>query len=226
MDQLRVLIVDDHPIISEGLSVFLKSYPDIAVVGTATDSMEGLVMLRQLQPDCVILDLAMPNLGGVESIRHYLEEKGDLGIVVYTGNAEELMVYEALQSGARAYVLKGAPVSVLVSALREVRRGGYWLSTELNPAIVKRYLKRQDQHLDSFSEYNALSAREKQVFLLLAKGKSPREVGETLFISIKTVSKHQTSIKEKLRIKNTAEMAIYAMRLGLGDNGQPRMNQS
>lgn len=215
MEKMRVLLVDDHPIIIEGLLVFLKSYPDIEIVGTASDGNEGFAQIQRLQPDCVIIDLTMPNLGGVEAIRLYLGEKPDLRVVVYTGHAQEQLVYDALQAGVVAYVLKGAPVSVLVSALREVMRGGYWLSTELNPAIIKRYLKRQDSAADAFSEYGILTDREKQVFLLLARGIPPKEIGRMLFISIKTVSKHQTAIKDKLKLKNAAAMANYAMRLGL-----------
>lgn len=221
MEQLRVLIVDDHPIISDGLLVFLSNYPDITIVGTATDGIDGLAQLRRLHPDCMIVDLSLPNLGGVDAIRLYMKERPDLGVVVYTGHKEEILVYEALQAGARAYVVKGAPVSVLVSALREVHRGGYWLSTELSPSIIKRYLRRQDDALDEFAGYNTLSDREKQVFLLLANGKSSKEIGETLFISIKTVSKHQLAIKGKLKVKNAAEMAIYAMRAGLCARNEP-----
>lgn len=216
MEQLRVLIVDDHPIISEGLPVLLQIYPDILVVGTASDGEEGMAQLRHLKPDCVIVDMSLPKLGGVEAIRLYLQEKPDLGVVVYTGHKEESLVCQALQAGARAYVFKGAPVSTLVSAIREVHRGGYWLSNELTPSVIKRYLSQHGREVDEFTEYNTLSDREKQVFLLLAKGKSPREIGETLFISIKTVSKHQTAIKNKLKVKNAAAMANYATRLGLG----------
>lgn len=216
MEQLRVLIVDDHPIITDGLLVFLNNYQDIAIVGTANSGMEGLALLRRLHPDCVTIDLSLPDMWGVEAIRLYLKEKPELGIVVYSGRTEDVQVYEALQAGARAYVVKGAPVSALVNAIREVHRGGYWLSHELSPSIVKRYLRRQESPGDKFSEYDSLSDREKQVFLLLARGKTPREIGEALFISIKTVSKHQTSIKNKLGVKNAAAMANYAMTIGLG----------
>ncbi|RPI66632.1 MAG: DNA-binding response regulator [Geobacteraceae bacterium] len=215
MEKLRVLIVDDHPIIRGGLLLFMKNYPDIEIVGTASDGMEGLAKLRRLHPDCMIVDLAMPKLGGVEAIQLYLKEKPDLGIVVYTGKSDDVSVYDALQAGARAYVLKGSTVSFLVRALREVHRGGYLLSAELNTSIIKLFLGRKNRKSDEFSQYNTLSDREKQVFSLLAKGKSPKEIGEILFISIKTVSKHQTAIKEKLKVRNTAEMAIYAIRIGL-----------
>lgn len=213
---MKVLIVDDHPIISEGLPVLLKSYPDITVVGTASDGEEGVALLRRLQPDCVVVDMSLPKMGGMEAIGLYLREKPNLGVVVYTGHKEENLVCQALQAGARAYVCKGAPVSTLVNALREVHRGGYWLSSELTPSVIKRYLSQHGRETDEFAEYHSLSDRERQVFALLAKGNSPRDVSKILFISVKTVSKHQTAIKEKLKVKNTAEMAIYAMRLGVG----------
>lgn len=210
---MRVLIVDDHPVICEGLQVLLESYPDIDVVGTAGSSLEGLSLLHQLKPDCVILDQALPGMSGVEAIRLYLSEKPDLGIVFFTGRVDDELVHQVLQAGARAFVLKGTPVSALVSAIREVYQGGCWLSTEISPAVIRRSLARPDQEDDATARYRTLSEREKQVFMLLAKGKSPKEISEALFISIKTVSKHQMAIKEKLKLKNTAEMAIYAMRL-------------
>lgn len=217
MEPIRVLLVDDHPIISEALQVFMKNHEDIAIVGTATDGEEGLAALRRLKPDCLVIDLGLPKLSGMEVISLCLREQPDLMIVIYTGHKEESLVCQALQAGVRAFVFKGAPVSTLVSAIREVQRGGYWLSTELTPSVIKRYLSQHGRESDDFAEYDTLSDREKQVFLLLAKGKSPREVGEQLFISIKTVSKHQLSIKHKLKVKNAAEMAIYAMRIGVGE---------
>lgn len=216
MEAIRVLVVDDHPIISEGLPVLMQCFPDITIVGVAGDGEEGLAQLRRLKPECVIIDLSLPKLGGVEAIRVYLQEQPELGVVVYTGHKEESLIFQALQAGARAYVFKGAPVSTLASAIREVHRGGYWLSNELTPAVLKRYLSQHGREIEAFAEYQKLSNREKQVFMLLSKGKSPRDVSETLFISVKTVSKHQTAIKDKLKVKNAAEMAIYAMRLGFG----------
>lgn len=216
MEQLRVLVIDDHPIIGDGLPILLECYPDIKVVGVARNAEDGLAQIRQLKPECVIVDLSLPKMGGIEAIRLYLHERPDLGVVVYTGHKEEGLVCQALQAGARAYVFKGSPVASVVSAIREVHRGGYWLSSELTPSVLKRYISQHGRETEEFVEYHSLSLREKQVFMLLAKGKSPREVSEALFISTKTVSKHQTAIKEKLKVKNLAEMAIYAMRIGLG----------
>lgn len=217
MEHWRVLIVDDHPVVCEGLRTFLEGYEDIEVVGTAHDGREGLEQLRRLKPDCAVVDLKLPDMSGVEAIGLYLQENPALGIVVYSGYTEEVFVYQALQAGARAYVFKGAPVSVLATALREVQHGGYWLSTELNPAIVKRYLMQAGRAPDAVADYQRLSLREQQVFTLLARGKSLREIGAQLFISTKTASKHQVAIKKKLQLKNAAEMALYAMRLGLGE---------
>jgi DNA-binding NarL/FixJ family response regulator len=216
MEPIRVLLVDDHPIISEALHVLMKNHEDIAIVGPVTDGEEGLAALRRLKPDCLVIDLSLPKMSGLEVVNLCLREQPDLKIVIYTGHKEERLVCQALQAGVRAFVFKGAPVSTLVSAIREVQRGGYWLSTELTPSVIKRYLSQHGREIDKSTEYDSLSDREKQVFLLLARGKSPHEISEQLFISIKTVSKHQTAIKHKLQVKNAAEMAIYAMRIGLG----------
>jgi len=214
---MRILVVDDHPIIKEGLITFLEQYPDVNIIGVAGDGIEGLAKLRQFDPDCVVLDLSMPKLDGLEAIRLYLKENPQLGIVVFTGHKNENDLFSSLDAGARGYVLKGSPVSVLVNALREVHAGGYWVSPEMNPAIIKRYLLKQKDSAPPRA-FDTLSSRERQVFHLLSKGKSPKEIAADLFISIKTVSKHQIAIKKKLKLKNAVEMANYALQEGLSSS--------
>ncbi|MCM2265032.1 MAG: response regulator transcription factor [Desulfuromonadales bacterium] len=124
MEQLSVLIVDEHPIIIDGLLLFLNKYPDISIVGAASDGREGLAQLRRLHPDCMIVDSNQPKLHGAETIRRYLRERPDLGIIVYTEYTDEILVNEALQAGVRAYISKSAPVADLACALRETRRKG------------------------------------------------------------------------------------------------------
>jgi DNA-binding NarL/FixJ family response regulator len=124
MEPIRVLVVDEYPIVIDGLLIFLNKYPDITIVGAASDGMEGLAQLRRLHPDCMIVDLSQPKLYGVGAIRLYLKVKPDLGIVAYTETTDEMLVNEALKAGVRAYVSKEAPVSDLAKALREVHRRG------------------------------------------------------------------------------------------------------
>lgn len=217
MDEVRLLIVDDHPIIEQGLLLFLEQYPHIRVVDTAKDAMTGLEMLRQHKPDIVLLDLNMPKLDGLEAIRLYLREQPQIGIIVFTAHKNDVYVYQALEAGARGYALKGEAISRVVEAIQEVRRGGYWLSPELNRGIINSILKKPGQRPSELDTYRSLSIREQQVFRLLAKGKSTAEVADILHISPKTVAKHRVAVKEKLELNNVAEMANYAARIGLAE---------
>lgn len=212
---MRILLIDDHPIINEGLTALLEHVPDIDVVGVARDSAEGFAKLCALRPDCVVVDLSLPDVSGIEAIRLFLVKMPDLGVVVFTGHKSEDYLYQALEAGARGYVLKGSALSDLVSALREVHMGGYWLSPDLNPAVIKRYLGKAGTTRKGHAEFDTLSAREREIFHLLARGKSPKDIGTELFISVKTVSKHKIAIQKKLKLKNAVEMARFAMKSGL-----------
>jgi two-component system response regulator NreC len=221
MDKLRLLIIDEHPIVEEGLEHFLEGCPDIRIVATAGNGLDGLEQLRRIAVDIVILDLSLPKLDGNEAIRLYLEEKPDLGIIVYSGQKAETSVYRALKAGARGYILKSSPIPELIQAIREVHRGGYALSPSLNPAIIEFYLAHRDSASDRLAGYQDLTDREKQVFRLLANGRQTREIGEILCISPKTVAKHRVAIKRKLSLENVAQMAQYAMHIGLLDVQEP-----
>jgi two-component system, NarL family, response regulator NreC len=213
MSNLRMLIVDDHPVIVEGLLLFLGEYPDIQVVSTALNCQEGLEKLHQCNPDVVVMDLMLPEIDGFDAIRLFLQQEPEVPIVVYSGLKDDLSVNQALEAGARGYVLKGDPVSQLVDAVRVVRSGGYWLSPKLKQTLIASILKGDWQERGRPHGLENLSVREQEVFWLLAKGKSTTEVGNILFISPKTVGKHRVAIKTKLKLKNVAEMANYAMRI-------------
>lgn len=211
----RLLLVDDHPIIAQGLKLFLERCTDIELIGSAKDGRQGLELLRTKKPDVVLLDLAMPGLDGIESIQLYLNERPDVKIIVFTGIDNDVHVYQALEAGARGYVLKGCSMSKVLEALREVCNGGYWLSPELNHCVIKSFAKRKQQDSDGLENFRALTKRERQVFRLLAMGKSTAEVADILCISPKTVAKHRVAVKTKLELNNIAEMANYAMSIGL-----------
>lgn len=212
---MRLLIIDDHPIICEALRHFLERYADIHVVGIARNGLEGLEQLRLLNPDCVIIDLGLPQMSGIASIPLYLKERPQVGIIVFSGHTEEHLIFQALQAGARAYVLKSSPFTELATALREVNKGGYWLSPELNPAIIRSFLHPGSDSFDTLADYRSLSMREQQVFILLASGKTVKEAGDILCISPKTVAKHKIAIMNKLKVKNAAEMTLFATQHGI-----------
>lgn len=215
MSALQVLVVAEYPIVEEGLDFLLQDCPDIEIVATASNGVEGLQQLRKLSIDIIVQDLSSTELGATEAIRLYLEEKPQLGVIVYTGQDDEVGVFEALKSGARGYVLKTAPIAELTDAIREVHNGGYFLSLSLNPSIIQFYLKHREKADDQLSEYQLLTDREKQVFRLLADGKQTNAISDILFISPKTVAKHRAAVKKKLSLDTSAEMAQYAIRLGL-----------
>lgn len=216
MSGLRILIVEDHPVVEEGVRHFLGSYPEFQVVGSVSDGLAGLDMLRTEPVDIVLLDLSLPKLDGIESIRLYLREKPDLGIIAFTGHKTDAFIYQALEAGARGYVLKGNPLDQLVEAIREVAEDRYWLSPDLNHSIISRFLHKPDQS-GQHDALDILSTREQQVFRMLAKGNTTEEVANFLSISPKTVAKHRVAIKNKLQLRNTAEIANYAVRTGIVD---------
>ncbi len=215
MQKIRVLIIDDHPAIMQGLQTFIEINPDIEVVDSAKDGLAGLEKLRHVDVDIIVLDLEMPKLNGIDAIRLYLKEKPEVGIVVFTGHKNDVYVHQALEAGARGYVLKGNSISQVIDAVREVQRGGFWLSPELNQGIIATFVRNSTQIPHVLDGFKSLSKREQQVFRLLAKGKPTSEVAEILFISPKTVAKHRVAIKHKLNLKNVVEMANYAVQIGL-----------
>lgn len=211
----RLMVVDDHPIIEQGLKIFLESYPDIELVGTAQDGKQGLKLLREKNPDVILLDLAMPGIDGIEAIRLYLTEKPDVNILVFSGMKKDVYVYQALEAGAHGYVLKGSPISKIIEAIREVGQGGFWLSPEVNYLVFKSFVKGKQREPGAIDNFKSLTQREQQVFRLLAQGKSTTEVADILCISPKTVAKHRVAVKTKLKLNNVAEMANYAASIGL-----------
>ena len=215
MSTLHLLIVDQHPVVGAGLELLLERHSDIEVSATASDGTTGLQWLRERAIDVVVMDLHLPDMDGVEAIRLYLEERKELPIVIFTEQGEEVAVYRALKAGARGYLLKCAEISELVAAVHEVHGGGYALSAALNPAIVNVYLAHRDEGSDSLGKYQALSTRERQVFRLLAMGRQTMDISEILYISPKTVAKHRAAVKKKLNLANAAQMAQYAIQLGV-----------
>lgn len=213
MSNLRLLIIDDHPVIGEYLIAFLGQYPEIQAVCMALDCQEGLEQLNKCHPDIVVMDLRMPGMDGFDAIRLFLQQEPRIEIVVYSALEDDLSVIQALEAGAKGYVHKGGAVSSLVDAIRVVRSGGYWLSPNLRQALLSSFLRGDRREQGWCADFKTLSVREQEVFWLLARGKSTTEVGNALFISPKTVAKHRVAIKTKLKLKNVAEMANYAMRI-------------
>ncbi len=217
MEKIGVLLVDDHPIVSEGLEFMLNLDPELLVLGTASDALKGLKIMEQLHPDVVVLDLSMPKMDGLEAINLYRESSSHTKIVVFSAHAEEKFVYRAFDAGAQGYVVKGAPLSELKQAIKFVKNGSYWVSSQFSKSIIEKYLKALKMEKPEQSAYDLLTSREKQVFRLMVEGKQTEEIGNLLFISSNTVAKHRRTLMQKLGFDNVVEMTKFAIRNGIID---------
>ncbi len=211
-DGIRVLIVDDHPVVRQGLRTFLSSRPGLDVVGEASDGDEAAAEAARVRPDVVLLDLVMPRGGGIDVIRR-LRAAGDRPrVIVLTSFAGDDQVVEAVRAGAAGYLLKDVPPADLEAAIRRVHEGGVLL----DPSVVGS-LMAEVARADPVPGVDELTARERQVLSLLAQGRSNRELAAELYVSEKTVKTHVSSILAKLRLTDRTQAALFAVRHGLAD---------
>ena len=207
---IKVLIADDHPLVREGLRALIATEPDMDLVGEASDGVEAVDLAMSLQP-VIPLDLMMPNKTGIEAIQEIKEENPDARILVVTSFGEDENVFPAIKSGALGYLLKDSSPQELLSALREVHRG----EPSLHPTIALKLIRELNHPSQAKAEGTPLTGREVEVLKLVAQGLSNHEIGEPLVIAERTVSKHVSSIIEKLHVSNRTQVALYALKEGL-----------
>ncbi len=212
MEKIRVFIVDDHALFREGLRALLTLYPDITVVGEAADGKEALDKVRQTSADIVLLDIAMPGLGGLETLLLLRQEAPLCKILVLTQHETKEYIFRFLKGGARGYVLKKAAGTDLISAIRLVYQGGLYLNTPLAVEVLSEYLGKQEAEAVG-SE--ALTGRERLVLKLIAEGRTNQEIADYLCLSIKTVMAHRANILDKLGVHNLTGLVKCAIRIGL-----------
>ena len=210
---IRVLIVDDHPIVRQGLRTYLSSRAGVEVVGEASDGEQAVVEAARLEPDVVLLDLVMPRGGGVEAIRRLRLAGERPRVVVLTSFAGDDQVVEAVRAGAAAYLLKDVPPSELEAAIRLVHAGGVLV----DPTVVGS-LMAEVARAGPPPGLDELTARERQVLALLAQGRSNRDLAAALYVSEKTIKTHVSSILAKLRLTDRTQAALFAVRHGLADD--------
>jgi DNA-binding NarL/FixJ family response regulator len=207
---IRVLIVDDHPVVRQGLRTFLSSRRGLEVAGEASDGNDAVNQASQVDPDIVLLDLVMPRGGGIEAIRR-LRAAGDRPrVIVLTSFAGDDQVVEAVRAGAAGYLLKDVPPADLEAAIRRVHDGGMLLDPSVVGAVMAEVA-----HAEGPPGVDELTARERQVLSLLAQGRSNRELAADLYLSEKTVKTHVSSILTKLRLSDRTQAALFAVRHGL-----------
>jgi two-component system response regulator NreC len=214
MNKVRVLIVDDHAIVRDGVRMILEAQPDIEVVGEASDGREALEAARQLSPGVVLMDIAMPGMNGLEATAAMRRDLPDVQVLILTMHEDYEYFFEVLRAGASGYVLKGASSDDLVSAIRAVHQGGVYLHPAVAKNLVSDYVKRMEPGEDR-ARYDGLSDRERQVLKLVAEGETSRQIAEELFLSVNTVQTHRAHIMEKLGLHNRTDLIRYALRKGL-----------
>ncbi len=204
-DPIRVLIVDDHPMVAEGIQSILESYDDILVVGTLCNGQAAVDSAADLTPDVILMDLNMPKLGGLSATEILLERAPDTRILILSMHDSAEYISSALNHGAMGYILKDVPTDEIKQAIDAVMMGKRYLCTG-----AKGSLEPKDG-----DGREALTGREQTILLQLAQGKSNREVAETLAISVRTVETHRKNIKRKLGISSTAGLTRYALEHGV-----------
>ena len=211
MDRIRILVVDDHAIMRDGIRALLGLHDDIEVVGEASEGKEAVEKAQELTPDVVIMDIAMPRMDGLEATRRIRKKSPKMKVLVLTQHDNKEYMLSVIKAGASGYILKRALGSELVSAIRAVQQGDSFLYPSAAAALIEDYL----QHPREEEPYEQLTAREREILKLIAEGHTSREIADMLFLSLKTVLGHRSKIMEKLNLHNRTELIKYAMREGL-----------
>jgi two-component system response regulator NreC len=215
MNKIRVLIADDHSIVRAGIRSLLEGYPDIEVVGEAGSGWEAIELAVRLEPDVVLMDVAMGDLSGLEATQEIKERSPQVNVLALTMHDREEYFFAMLKAGALGYVLKESEPDELLAAIRAVHRGEAFLTPAVTKAVLEDYLtQRTDQ---AQSRYDSLTLREKEVFRLAAEGKTTRQIADMLGLSARTIEKHRASMMRKLELQNLFELIKYAIRQGLID---------
>ena len=214
MSKTTVLIADDHALVREGIIAFLKLCDDIEVVAEASDGLEAVEKAKKFNPDVVLMDISMPKLGGLEATIELKHARPDIKILVLTQYDDKEYISRFLKAGVSGYLLKRAVGSELVSAIRAVSRGEFYLFSSIASKVVAGYLGKERESAVE-DPYEKLTDREKQVLKLVAEGYTHKEIGDMLTISTKTVIAHQTNISEKLGIGTRAALIKFAIQRGI-----------
>lgn len=211
MSKSKILIVDDHQVVIEGIKGVLKEHSEFEVVAEALDGLQAIEFTKSLRIDIAIMDISMPNLNGIETTKQIKQFNPEIRIVIYTMYSDKRFVVELFKAGISAYVLKQDSISNLILALNAVKGGGTYFST-MAPTILARHLKALEMDQEDKDGFKKLSSREQEVFCLLADGKTVRKIGEQLHISPRTVETHKYNIMEKLDVHTMADLTKIAIK--------------
>ncbi len=210
-ETIRILIADDHAIVREGLQTLINAKPGMELVGQASDGVEAAQLAAALQPDVILLDMAMPRKDGLEAIRDIKQDNPNARILVLTSFDDDERVFSAIKAGALGYLLKDSSPQQLLQAIHDVYEG----RSSLHPTIALKVIKELNQPSDLPPTEEPLTEREVETLRLIAQGLTNQEIAEKLTISERTVGKHVSNILDKLYLANRTQAALYALRRGL-----------
>ena len=216
---IRILLVDDHGVVRQGLRMFLSLDPEFEVVGEAGNGEDAIELARKLQPDVILLDLIMPGMDGISIIQQVRKDRLQTEIIALTSVIDDTLIYGALRAGALGYLLKDTQADDLCRAIKAASNGQVQLSPQIAARLVREVKVPESPEI--------LTARETAVLCLIAKGKSNKEISDDLQITEKTVKTHVSNILSKLNLPSRTQAALYAVRMGLVQvNGEPSPKQA
>jgi DNA-binding NarL/FixJ family response regulator len=220
MDKIRLLVVDDHPVVRAGLRTLLGAQSDMEVVGEADDGRAAVEQAIKLRPDVVVMDITMKGMGGLEATKEITEHLQDTKVLVLTMHENEEYLRQMLEAGATGYVLKQAVDTELAVAIRAVQRGEVFLYSSFSRVLLGDLA--QDEEAEKASSqldsYERLSQREREVLRLVALGHTNQQIADQLYLSVKTVETYRARVMAKLNLKSRAALVRYALRRGLLDD--------
>ncbi len=214
MSRTRLMLADDHTIVRQGLRKILEEVPEWEVVAEASNGREAVQQALEARPDVAVLDIGMPQLNGIEATRQIAKRRPEIGVLILSMHADEAYVVQALQAGARGYLLKDSADADLIRAVTAVARGKSFFSPAVAKVMLDDYVRRlADRGVTD--RYDSLSEREREIFQLIAERRANKEIAELLHVSLSTVETHRAHVMEKLDLHSAAEVVLYAVRKGV-----------
>jgi len=212
--QIRILLADDHTVMRRGLRLLIESQPEFSVVAEASDGRQAVQQAEATMPDVAVMDIAMPNLSGIEAAQRIATTQPNTAIVILSMHSDEGYVLRALKVGAKGYLLKDSAEGDLIEAIKAVHEGKTFFSPEISKMLVEDYI-REIRTRGAEDTYDLLTSREREILQLLAERKSNKEIALALNISVYTIETHRKNLHEKLNLHSLAELILYAVRKGI-----------
>ena len=214
MRQIRILLADDHNVMRRGLRLLLERQPEFKVVGEASDGRQAVEQAEATKPDIIVLDIAMPNLSGIEAAQRISALLPQTRIIILSMHSDESYVLRALKAGAKGYLLKDSAENDLIEAIRAVDEGKAFFSPEISNIMVEDYV-REMKRRGAEDSYELLTPREREILQMLTEGKSNKHIATVLDLSLYTVETHRRNLQDKLNLHSFAELILYAVRKGI-----------